>query len=48
MLSRPLNFIGAMAEFLPFKDGTFDWVHMRSMLDHCKSQTLRCLRQTGS
>lgn len=33
-LSAPLNFIGGVAEFLPFKAGSFDWVHMRSMLDH--------------
>jgi SAM-dependent methyltransferase len=33
-LSRPLNFIGAMAEFIPFHADSFDWVHMRSMLDH--------------
>jgi len=33
-LSRPLNFIGSMAEFIPFQADAFDWVHMRSMLDH--------------
>ena len=33
-LSRPLNFIGALAEFIPFQEDAFDWVHMRSMLDH--------------
>lgn len=33
-LSTSLNFIGGVAEFLPFKAGSFDWVHMRSMLDH--------------
>jgi SAM-dependent methyltransferase len=33
-LSRPLNFIGALAEFIPFQTDAFDWVHMRSMLDH--------------
>ena len=33
-LSRHLNFIGALAEFLPFIVSQFDWVHMRSMLDH--------------
>ena len=53
-LSRPLNFIGAMAEFLPFKDGTFDWVHMRSMLDHLQVPDLalleanRVLKKNGS
>jgi ubiquinone/menaquinone biosynthesis C-methylase UbiE len=33
-LSKRLNFIGALAEFLPFKSDSFDYVHMRSMLDH--------------
>jgi ubiquinone/menaquinone biosynthesis C-methylase UbiE len=33
-LSKPLNFIGALAEFLPFQSDSFDYVHMRSMLDH--------------
>lgn len=33
-LSQPLNFICAMGEFLPIQTGKFDWVHMRSMLDH--------------
>ena len=33
-LSSPLNFVGALAEFIPFQADAFDWVHMRSMLDH--------------
>jgi ubiquinone/menaquinone biosynthesis C-methylase UbiE len=33
-LSMPLNFICAVGEFLPFIDSQFDWVHMRSTLDH--------------
>lgn len=33
-LSKHLNFIAATAEFLPFTADSFDWVHMRSMLDH--------------
>jgi ubiquinone/menaquinone biosynthesis C-methylase UbiE len=33
-LSKPLNFIGGLAEFLPFQAEIFDYVHMRSMLDH--------------
>lgn len=33
-LSRSLNFIAATAEFIPFMSESFDWVHMRSMLDH--------------
>lgn len=52
-LSRPLNFVGAMAEFLPFQAGSFDWVHMRSMLDHVQVPDLalleahRVLKQDG-
>ena len=33
-LSQNLNFIAATAEFQPFIGESFDWVHMRSMLDH--------------
>jgi ubiquinone/menaquinone biosynthesis C-methylase UbiE len=33
-LSKPLNFISALAEFLPFQAESFDYVHLRSMLDH--------------
>jgi len=33
-LSKPLNFIGGVAEFLPFQKNSFDYIHMRSMLDH--------------
>lgn len=33
-LGRHLNFIGATAEFQPFISECFDWVHLRSMLDH--------------
>jgi SAM-dependent methyltransferase len=39
-LSNPLNFIAACAEFLPLQSSTFDWVHMRSMLDHTHSPDL--------
>lgn len=39
-LASPLNFIGGCAEFLPFRAETFDWVHMRSMLDHVQSPDL--------
>jgi ubiquinone/menaquinone biosynthesis C-methylase UbiE len=52
-LSDHLNFIAACAEFLPFKAQSFDWVHMRSMLDHVHSPDLtllearRVLRPTG-
>lgn len=33
-LSRPLNFISAYGEYLPFKANSFDIVNMRSCLDH--------------
>lgn len=39
-LGEHLNFIAACAEFLPFKSQSFDWVHMRSMLDHVHSPDL--------
>jgi SAM-dependent methyltransferase len=39
-LGQHLNFIAACAEFLPFQAKTFDWVHMRSMLDHVQSPDL--------
>lgn len=53
-LSRPLNFVGGCAEFLPFQNEKFDWVHMRSMLDHVQSPDLaliearRVLKPGGS
>jgi len=33
-LSEPCNFLCAHAEYLPFKSRSFDWVHMRSVVDH--------------
>ena len=33
-LTQPCNFVAAHAESLPFVHGVFDWVHMRSVLDH--------------
>ncbi len=42
-LSKPLNFLAAMAEFLPFTSNSFDWVHMRSMLDHVQIPDLALL-----
>ena len=33
-LNQKINFIIGFAEFLPIKSGSFDCVHMRSMLDH--------------
>ena len=53
-LSEKLNFIAAMAEFIPFKEKSFDWVHMRSMLDHVQVPDLaikeakRVLKDDGS
>jgi SAM-dependent methyltransferase len=52
-LNQPLNFIAATAEFLPFVAESFDWVHMRSMLDHVQVPDLvlleahRVLKQEG-
>jgi ubiquinone/menaquinone biosynthesis C-methylase UbiE len=52
-LTKPLNFIAANAEFLPFVQESFDWVHMRSMLDHVQVPDLallearRVLKQNG-
>ena len=42
-LNRPLNFIAATAEFQPFVEESFDWVHMRSMLDHVQVVDLALL-----
>lgn len=39
-LAKPLNFIAACAEFLPLQAHSFDWVHMRSMIDHVHSPDL--------
>jgi len=33
-LSEPCNFVVGIAEHLPFKTRSFDWVHMRSVVDH--------------
>lgn len=33
-LKNDFSFLAAMAEFLPFREKSFDFVHMRSMLDH--------------
>ncbi len=33
-MHKPINFIGGFAEFLPFKDGSFQTVNMRSCIDH--------------
>jgi ubiquinone/menaquinone biosynthesis C-methylase UbiE len=53
-LSEDFAFICGAAEFLPFAAGSFDWVHMRSMLDHVQVPDLalleanRILTQEGS
>jgi ubiquinone/menaquinone biosynthesis C-methylase UbiE len=33
-LSKPCNFLSCHAENLPFVSNCFDWVHMRSVVDH--------------
>lgn len=33
-MGSPLNLVGGFAEFLPFKDASFDTVNMRSCIDH--------------
>jgi ubiquinone/menaquinone biosynthesis C-methylase UbiE len=33
-LNAPCNFLACHAEYLPFKAASFDWVHMRSCIDH--------------
>ncbi len=42
-LTHPLNFIAATAEFQPFLAESFDWVHMRSMIDHVQVPDLAML-----
>ncbi len=42
-LNQPFNFIAATAEFLPFVSDSFDWVHMRSILDHVQLPDLALL-----
>ncbi|MFC1775253.1 methyltransferase domain-containing protein [Patescibacteria group bacterium] len=39
-ISKPCNFLACYAENLPFADDSFDWVHMRSVLDHFKDPYL--------
>jgi ubiquinone/menaquinone biosynthesis C-methylase UbiE len=42
-LQGGLNYVLASAEFLPFLNKSFDWVHMRSMLDHVQIPDLAIL-----
>ncbi len=52
-LAEPYPFLCALAERLPLKSQQFDWVHMRSMLDHVYDpfetlkEAFRCLRPGG-
>ncbi|NQU43554.1 class I SAM-dependent methyltransferase [bacterium] len=52
-LREPCNFLAAHAEFLPFRTHSFDWVHMRSVVDHFADPYLafveahRCCRPGG-
>jgi SAM-dependent methyltransferase len=52
-LAVPLNFVGGYAEFLPFQEGSFDVVNMRSCIDHFFNpeiallETFRVLRKGG-
>jgi ubiquinone/menaquinone biosynthesis C-methylase UbiE len=53
-LRRPCNFLSCYAENLPFNKNTFDWVHMRSVLDHFEDPYLalkeayRVLKSNGT
>lgn len=52
-LTEPVNFLCAMAEYLPFRANSFDTVHMRSVIDHFQNPELalweayRVLRNNG-
>ena len=53
-LNEKFNFVGSLAEFIPFQSESFDWVHMRSMLDHVHvpdlalKEAFRVLKPNGS
>lgn len=53
-LNEKFNFVGSLAEFIPFRSKSFDWVHMRSMLDHVQvpdlalKEAYRVLKPNGS
>jgi SAM-dependent methyltransferase len=53
-LSEPCNFIAARAEELPFVGNSFDWVHMRSVVDHLEDpfkafkEAYRVLKPNGN
>ncbi len=52
-LAQPCNFLAAHAEHLPFKSESFDWVHMRSVVDHFADpylafrEAFRCCKRPG-
>jgi ubiquinone/menaquinone biosynthesis C-methylase UbiE len=52
-VQQPCNFISAHAEYLPFKSDSFDWIHMRSVVDHFENpyfafiEAFRCCRPGG-
>ena len=54
VLNEKCNFLISNAEFQPFMSNSFDWVHMRSMLDHvlspdlCMLEAHRVLKDDGS
>jgi SAM-dependent methyltransferase len=53
-LTQPCNFLTARAEELPFVSNSFDWVHMRSVVDHFEDpykafkEAYRVLRPDGN
>ena len=53
-LITPCNFFAAHAETLPFKANTFDWIHMRSVIDHFYDpyiallEAFRCAKPGGN
>jgi len=52
-LTTPCNFIAAQAEYLPFRSKVFDWIHMRSVVDHLSDpyqaliEAFRCCKTGG-
>ncbi len=54
ILNEPCNFLACHAENLPFAANSFDWVHMRSVLDHFEDpyvalkEAYRVLKPGGS
>jgi len=53
-LRKPCNFLSCYSENLPFNKNTFDWIHMRSVLDHFQDPYLalkeayRVLKSNGT